>query len=107
MKRDQILEARQALVSQLPVTGEILRGSLVERIVRHTRGCAASARTDRHPLSGLTIRYPRARVSGVTHDVPRGASPPVQLAPRASLRGAPLARQLSSAEGGARGDLRT
>jgi len=46
MKRHQIIETRQTLVSQLPVTGEILRGSLVERIVRHTRGCATCARSD-------------------------------------------------------------
>jgi len=37
MTRDQIIETRQALVSQLPVTGELLRGSLFERTVRHTK----------------------------------------------------------------------
>src|ERR1700731_2089836 len=31
MTRDQIIETRQALVAQLPVTGEVLRGSLFER----------------------------------------------------------------------------
>ena len=43
MTRDQIIEARQALVSQLPVTGEMLRGSLFERTVRHTSGCTICA----------------------------------------------------------------
>jgi len=34
----------QALVTQLPVTGEILlRGSLFERTVRHTSGCTICA----------------------------------------------------------------
>jgi hypothetical protein len=33
-ERDQIIEARQALVAQLPVTGELLRGSLFEHRVR-------------------------------------------------------------------------
>ena len=61
MKRDQIIQTRQALVGQLPVTGEILRGSLLERTVRHTRGCATCARGDGHPLSVLTISYPGAR----------------------------------------------
>jgi hypothetical protein len=28
----------------LPITGDILRGSLLERIVRHTRGCPKCAR---------------------------------------------------------------
>ena len=61
MKRDQVNTARQALVSQLPVTGEILRGSLIERTVRHTRGCATCARGDGHPLWVLTISYPGGR----------------------------------------------
>ncbi len=61
MTRDQIIETRQALVGQLPVTGEILRGSLLERIVRHTSGCATCARGDGHPLSVLTVSYPGGR----------------------------------------------
>src|ERR1700686_938461 len=61
MTRDQIIETRQALVSQLPVTGEILRGSLLERTVRHARGCATCARGEGHPLSVLTVSYPGGR----------------------------------------------
>jgi hypothetical protein len=36
MIREQTLRARQKLVSKLPVSGELLRGSLLERTVRHT-----------------------------------------------------------------------
>jgi uncharacterized protein DUF6788 len=61
MTRDQIIETRQALVTQLPVTGEILRGSLIERTVRHTSGCATCARGDGHPLWVLTVSYPGGR----------------------------------------------
>jgi len=61
MIRDQLIETRQALVGQLPITGEILRGSLLERTVRHSRGCATCARGDGHPLSVLTISYPGGR----------------------------------------------
>src|SRR5260370_36273993 len=61
MTRDQILEARQALVTQLPVTGEILRGSLFERTVRHTSGCTICAGGGGHPLWGLTISYAGGR----------------------------------------------
>ena len=39
MIRDHLIETRQRLIAQLPVTGEILRGSLFERTMRHTRGC--------------------------------------------------------------------
>jgi hypothetical protein len=61
MTRNQLIETRQALVSQLPVTGEILRGSLLERTVRHARGCATCARGEGHPLSVLTVSYPGGR----------------------------------------------
>ena len=43
MTQDQLIATRQALVSLLPVTGEILRGSLLERRVRHSRGCTICA----------------------------------------------------------------
>src|ERR1700748_1685880 len=61
MTRDQIIEARQALVAQLPVTREILRGSLFERTVRHTSGCTICAGGGGHPLWVLTISYAGGR----------------------------------------------
>src|SRR6202035_40614 len=61
MTRDQIIETRQVLVTQLPVTGEILRGSLFERTVRHTSGCTICAGGGGHPLWVLTISYPGGR----------------------------------------------
>ena len=59
--RDQLIATRQALVSQLPVSGEILRGSLLERVVRHSRGCTICAGGGGHPLSVLTVTYGRGR----------------------------------------------
>ena len=36
-----MMAAREKLVADLPVTGEIVRGSLLERTIRnHARGCA-------------------------------------------------------------------
>ena len=61
MTLDQLIAARQALVSQLPVTGEILRGSVVERMVRHSRGCTICAGGGGHPLSVLTVTYAGGR----------------------------------------------
>src|SRR4029077_19980522 len=61
MTRDQISGTRQALVSQLPVTGELLRGSLFERAVRHTSGCTICAGGGGHPLWVLTISYAGVR----------------------------------------------
>ena len=61
MTRDQLIATRQALVSQLPVSGEILRGSLVQRRVRHSRGCTICAAGGGHPLSVLTVTYAGGR----------------------------------------------
>src|SRR6516162_10932909 len=61
MTRDQIIETRQALVTQLPVTGELLRGSLFERTVRHTSGCTICAGGGGHPLWVLTTSYAGGR----------------------------------------------
>jgi len=62
MTRDQIIETRQALVAQLPVTGELLRGSLFERTVRHTSGCTICAGGGGgHPLWVLTTSYAGGR----------------------------------------------
>ena len=61
MRRDQLIETRQRLIAQLPVTGEILRGSLFERTVRHTRGCTICAGGGGHPLWVLSVGYAGGR----------------------------------------------
>ena len=66
MKRDPIIETRQALVTQLPVTGEILRGSLFERTVRHSSGCTICAGGGGHPLWVLTVGYPGGRTRQIS-----------------------------------------
>ena len=52
MIREQSLRARQKLVSKLPVTGELLRGSLF---------CAKCARGEGHQVFVLTVTYPGGR----------------------------------------------
>src|SRR6516225_7376461 len=61
MNREQALRARQKLVSKLPVTGELLRGSLLERTVRHTKDCPKCARGEGHQVFVLTVTYPGQR----------------------------------------------
>jgi hypothetical protein len=61
MIREQALRARQKLVSKLPVTGELLRGSLVERTVRHTKDCPKCARGEGHRVFVLTVSYAGGR----------------------------------------------
>jgi hypothetical protein len=61
MIRDRALQARQELVDRLPVTGELLRGSLLERVVRHKSGCPKCARGGGHQVFVLTVTYAGGR----------------------------------------------
>jgi hypothetical protein len=61
MIRDRTLAARDKLVDRLPVTGELLRGTLLERVVRHKSGCLKCARGEGHRVFVLTVTYPGGR----------------------------------------------
>ena len=56
------MAARTKLLNRLPVTGDILRGSLLTRTIRnHAKGCAKCASGEGHRLSVLTVSYPGGR----------------------------------------------
>src|ERR1700746_167319 len=61
MIRERTLRARQKLVGKLPVTGELLRGSLLERTIYHTKRCPKWARGEGHHVFVLTVAYPGVR----------------------------------------------
>jgi hypothetical protein len=61
MIRNQLIETRRRLLAELPLTGEILRGSLLERTVHHTRGCTICAGGGGHPLWVLNVGYSGGR----------------------------------------------
>jgi hypothetical protein len=62
MRHEQVILKRNKLLDRLPVTGEMLRGSLLERTIRnHKSGCAKCASGEGHPLSVLTVTYPGGR----------------------------------------------
>ena len=62
MRRTRLIAARERLIARLPVTGELLRGSLLERTIRnHARNCAKCASGEGHRLSVLTVSYPGER----------------------------------------------
>ena len=54
MIRERTLRKRKKLVAGLPITGELLRGSLLERVVRHKSGCLV--RPDPHRAPHLAER---------------------------------------------------
>jgi hypothetical protein len=66
MIREQTLRARHKLISKLPITGELLRGSLLERTVRHTKDCPKCARGEGHHVFVLTVTYPGRRVRQIS-----------------------------------------
>jgi len=57
MKHREILRQRERITQELPSTAEILRGSLLNRTIRHRRGCPKCARGEGHPVSVLTVGY--------------------------------------------------
>jgi hypothetical protein len=61
MIRDQTIRARDKLIGKLPITGELLRGSLLERTVWHSKGCPKCARGEGHEVFVLTVTYPGQR----------------------------------------------
>ena len=66
MIRERTLRARQKLVGKLPITGELLRGSLLERTVRHTKDCPKCARGEGHHVFVLTVSYPGGRTRQIS-----------------------------------------
>ncbi len=66
MNRDRSIRAREKRLNRLPVTGELLRGSLLERIVRHTKGCPKCARGEGHRVFVLTVSYAGGRTRQIS-----------------------------------------
>ena len=58
VKQSEALRRRRKLVENLPSADEILRGSLLERTIRHKKGCAKCAAGGGHPVWVLSIGYP-------------------------------------------------
>lgn len=62
-----MIRRRQRLLGNLPITGEVLRGSLLQRTIRnHLHGCAKCASGEGHPLSVLTVSYPGGRTQQIS-----------------------------------------
>jgi hypothetical protein len=66
MIRSRTLQAREKLLRNLPVTGELLRGTLLERTVRHSRNCPKCARGEGHRVFVLTVTYPGGRTRQIS-----------------------------------------
>jgi hypothetical protein len=66
VKEAEIIRKRDRLLSRLPEAKEILRGSLLERIIRHRQGCPKCDRGEGHPVSVLAVGYPGRRTRQIS-----------------------------------------
>ena len=58
MNRERVAQQREHLLARLPAARDILRGSLLQRTIRHRTGCPKCARGEGHPVAVLAVGYP-------------------------------------------------
>ena len=61
MTRDRINRKRNRLAAALSVSGDLLRGSLLQRTTFHSSGCPKCVRGEGHPQWVLNVNYPGAK----------------------------------------------
>jgi hypothetical protein len=47
-------------------TGDLLRGSLLQRTIRHKRGCPKCARGEGHPVLVLAVTFPGHKIRHIS-----------------------------------------
>ena len=58
MKHERMIQQRDRLFARLPEARQILRGSLLQRVIRHRTGCSKCAAGEGHPVAVLSVGYP-------------------------------------------------
>jgi len=58
MKDKRAFQQRDRLLARLPLAPDILRGSLLQRTIRHRTGCPKCDRGEGHPVAVLSAGYP-------------------------------------------------
>lgn len=66
MTREQAIRKRDKLAAQLSSAKGVLRGSLLQRTVRRSSGCAKCVRGEGHPLWVLNVGYPGGKTRQVS-----------------------------------------
>ncbi len=54
------------LLHELPDLTDILRGSLLQRTIRHRQGCSKCKRGEGHPVSVLAVSYPGGQIRQIS-----------------------------------------
>jgi hypothetical protein len=66
MTRTQAIRKRERLAAQFSSVANVLRGSLLQRTIHHSKGCQKCARGEGHPLWVLTVGYPGGKTRQVS-----------------------------------------
>lgn len=66
MTRRQAIQRRDRLAAKVSDLHDLLRGSLLERTIRHSSGCLKCTRGEGHPLWVLNVNYPGGRTRQVS-----------------------------------------
>lgn len=66
MKQGALVRQRDRLLRGLPDLTDILRGSLLERTIRHRQGCSKCDRGEGHPVWVLAIGYPKGVIRHIS-----------------------------------------
>ena len=64
--KHNISNKRRQLVRGLPDLTDIVRGSLLQRIIRHRRGCPKCERGEGHAVSVLAVTYPGRKIRHIS-----------------------------------------
>ena len=62
VNQSTILRKRDRFALSLPDARDVLRGSLLHRIIRHRSNCPKCDRGEGHPVAVLAVGYPGARI---------------------------------------------
>lgn len=66
MKHSQIAQARDRVLRGLPDLHQIVRGSLLERVIRHRHGCPKCEGGEGHPVWVFAVGYPGGRTRQIS-----------------------------------------
>ena len=66
MKHYALARRRDLLAARLPDATQVLRGSLLHRVIRHRTGCAVCERGEGHPVAVLAVGYPGGRTRQIS-----------------------------------------
>jgi len=66
VNHEQAICKLDRLLARLPEARDILRGSLLERSIRHRAGCPKCERGEGHPASVLAVGYPGGRMRQIS-----------------------------------------